>query len=314
MIYVGNVVVSTPVEDILSLLREDLLQDGKIRFQRIKRNAHNVMTQCPFHANGMERKPSFGISDKGECHCFACGWSTKDFSVFVSELFDMYDGGDYGKQWIYQHMNDYTAARNIILPFTEKAEVAPKKTIISEEELDSYRYVHPYMYERHLTDSIIEKFDIGYDKERGCLTFPVKDLSGDVVFVATRSVTSKFFTLPEGENKPIYLAYMFTSGKYKKAVIVESFLNALVCWKWGIPAMALIGTGSDTQMSILRRLPVKHYVFALDNDKSGNLGISRMYRALKSTKLMSKWILPEGKDVNDLDGDIRNLKEVFVTG
>lgn len=31
---------------------------------------------------------------------------------------------------------------------------------IREQELDKYRYIHPYMYERELTDKIIERFDI----------------------------------------------------------------------------------------------------------------------------------------------------------
>ena len=312
MIRVGDVVISTPVEEILQYLRADLAANGKIRFQKIHRTSRNVMTQCPFHSNGMEKKPSFGISDAGECHCFACGWSSKHFDQFVSELFDYYDGGDFGRSWIYGHMNDSTAVRNIPISFDDKPNRA-LKTVVSEEELDSYRYIHPYMYERHLTDKIIEEFDIGYDQSSQCLTFPVKDLEGDVVFVARRSVVTKFFSLPEGKDKPIYCADRFVSGKYKKAVLVESFLNALTCWKFGIPAMAFIGTGSEPQLQILRMLPVKHYVFALDPDNAGYLGMQRAKRALTGHKMLSMWELPEGKDVNDLDEEILNLHEKLLT-
>lgn len=312
MIRVGDVVVATPVEEILALMRNDLASSGVIRFQKIKRNLNNVMTQCPFHSNGLEKKPSFGISDTGECHCFACGWASKHFDQFVSEVFGYYDGGDYGRSWIYSQMNDPTAARRIILPFEEAKPKKPPKIIITEEELDSYRYIHPYMYQRGLTDEIISKFDVGYDPQRGCLTFPIKDLNGDVVFVATRSVTSKFFTLPREESKPIYLAYMFTSGKFKKAVLVESFLNALTCWKFGIPAMALIGTGSKPQMDILRQLPIKHYILGLDGDEAGEKGVQRLKYALQGHKILTRWNIPKDKDINDLDSDILTLKETFV--
>ena len=311
MIRVGDLIISTPVEEILILLRTELASSGVLRFQKIKRNLNNVMTQCPFHSNGLEKKPSFGISDTGECHCFACGWSSKRFDQFVSELFGYYDGGDFGRSWIYSQMNDPTAARKIVLPF-EESKSKSVKTVISEEELDSYRYTHPYLYQRGLTDELIEEFDIGYDPTRGCVTFPVKDINGDVVFVATRSVTSKFFTLPEGDSKPVYLADRFVGGKYKKAVLVESFFNALTCWKYGFPAMALIGTGSKPQMDILRQLPVKHYLVALDPDEAGERGTQRIKYALQGHKILTRWKLPKGKDINDLDSEIISLEETFV--
>lgn len=311
LIHIDDLVVTTPVEEILSLMRAELLESGITRFQKIKRNLNNVMTQCPFHSNGLENKPSFGISDSGECHCFACGWSSKRFDQFVSEVFGYYDGGYFGKNWIYTHMNDSYSARQIVLPFSKPSVVKSKK-VVSEEELDSYRFIHPYMYQRGLTDELISKFDIGYDPNRGCLTFPIKDLHGDVVFVATRSVTSKFFTLPEQEYKPVYLAYMFTSGKFKKAVLVESFLNALTCWKYGIPAMALIGTGSKPQMEILRQLPVRHYIIGLDGDEAGEKGAQRLKHALQSHKILTRWKIPKDKDINDLDSDILTLQETFI--
>ena len=200
------------------------------------------------------------------------------------------------------------STRSIHLDF-HKTPTAQSSTIISEAELDSYRYTHPYMYKRHLTDEIIQKFDIGYDRERQCLTFPIKDLYGNVVFVARRSVNSKFFILPEDKEKPIYLAYMFTSGQYKKAVICESFLNALTCWKFGIPAMALIGTGSYKQIEILQRLPVRHYVLALDPDEAGARGIARIKNNLRG-KFLSTYIMPDThSDLNDLDDKILQLKE-----
>ncbi len=312
MIHVDDIVISTPVEDILNLIKFELAESGIMLFNRIKKTGDNVMTNCPFHANGQERKPSFGISDSGECHCFACGWSSKNFAVFVSELFGVYDGGDFGKSWLLNHMSDDYSARNIQLSFEKPIDKPAPATIVSDEELDSYRYIHPYMYERHLNDEIIESFDIGYDKETKCLTFPINDLSGNPIYIARRSVNSKFFSLPESKNKPVYAADRFVNGMYKKAVICESILNALICWKWGYPAMALNGTGSSNQIPVLLRLPVRAYLLALDNDDAGRAGIERLKRQLSPYKLLTKWTLPEGKDVNDLDGDIRNLTETFA--
>ena len=60
------------------------------------------------------------------------------------------------------------------------------------------------MYERGLTDEVIEEFDIGYDKDTRCITFPVRDKSGGTLFVARRSVDTKYFNYPKEAEKPLY--------------------------------------------------------------------------------------------------------------
>lgn len=315
-IHFDDYVIYTPVDQVVEVLKISLFERGIYRFSVIKQTNDNVMTNCPFHADGQERKPSFGISSKGECHCFACGYATKSFPVFVSDLFGYADNGAFGKKWLLSQIlsSPEEQPRMFSLDFTNRYNnKANHKDIISEEELDSYRYIHPYMYQRHLNDDIINRFDVGYDKSRQCLTFPVKDLEGDVVFVATRSVLSKFFTLPESQSKPIYGAYLFRTGKYKKAVICESILNALTCWKFNIPAMALMGTGSYSQIEVLSRLPVCEYYLALDPDNAGNLGCSRILNSLKGRHILYRYNLPPGKDINDLDSEFLSIKpELFL--
>ena len=314
-IHFDDYVIYSSISDILNVLKAQLYERNVIRFAIIKQTGENVMTNCPFHADGLEKKPSFGISEKGECHCFACGYATSYFPEFISNVMGIYDKGTYGKEWLLSQMalHDNTHHNKFTFDFLDKPRNV-EDTIVSEEELDSYRYIHPYMYKRHLSDEIINQFDVGYDKDRQCITFPVKNLKGDVIFVATRSVNSKFFSLPAISEKPIYAAHLFTSGKYAKAIICESIFNALTCWKLGLPAMALLGTGSYSQIKILSQLPVAEYYLALDPDKAGNLGCQRIYNALKGKHLLYRYTLPEGKDVNDLDVEFLKLKPRLYFG
>lgn len=316
-IQIDDYVIYTPVDQVIEVMKIALYDKGILRFETIKRTNSNVMTNCPFHSDGRERKPSFGISDKGECHCFACGYATTDFSVFVSDVFGYSDGGVFGKQWLLSQIvsSPEEQPRMFSLDFGNRySNKSADKVIITEEELDSYRYIHPYMYERHLTDDIINKFDVGYDKSRNCLTFPVKDLDGDVIFVATRSVQGKFFTLPESQCKPIYGAYLFKSGEYKKAVICESIINALTCWKLGLPAMALLGTGSYSQIKILSSLPVSEYCLALDPDEAGDNGCVRILNKLRGRHTLYKYRLPLGMDINDLDFNFLRIQPELYFG
>ena len=329
MIKLQDTIIQTDTQSVLDMLKFDLAQHGVDRFHIFRNNGENIQTNCPFHKNGQERKPSFGVNGEiDKCHCFACGWSGT-IEEMISELYGYQDEGKFGKRWLIKRFNtvEIETRPNIMEGFygrNSKNDILGggcssnlhdkvsnnQDTFIDDEELDKYRYIHPYMYERGLTDEIIERFDIGYDREREEITFPVADLSGTVRFIAGRSVKSKFFRLPKSLDKPVYLGYEFVTGKYKVAYIVESFLNCLTCWKYGKPAMAMIGTGNQKQYEILNKLPVREYILAFDPDEAGRKATER-FRKTVHGKIIKELIYPDNRDINDLQEEFLNCKIIF---
>lgn len=332
MIKLQDTIIQTETEDIINVLSAELAQKGMQRFSIVRHNGENLQTNCPFHKGGQERKPSFGINgEKDKCHCFACGWFGS-IEEMISEIFGYMDDGKYGKRWLIKRFNSIeietrpnimegfnfeTRNRNIITKNERICKVVQKQgnnkaeqQEITEEELDKYRYIHPYMYQRGLTDEIIERFDIGYDREREEITFPVADLSGTVRFIAGRSVKGKFFRLPKSLDKPVYLGYEFVSGRYKVAYVTESFLNCLTCWKYGKPAMALIGTGNEKQYEILNKLPVRTYILAFDPDEAGRKATER-FRKNVHGKIIQELQYPDNRDINDLQEEFLKCKIIF---
>lgn len=315
MINVSDIIVYGELDEILETLQKELSLRGLNRFQRIKEGVDNIQTTCPFHKWGQEKKPSFGINKTtGKAHCFTCGWSG-DLTLLISQLFGRDDGGKFGKNWLLKRYNSIQVEcrPNILDTFTgrKKTKLQKELPFIADEELDKYRYIHPYMYERGLTDEIIERFDIGYDKTKKEITFPVADLQGTVRFIAGRSVEGKFFRLPKAIDKPIYQAYRFTAGAYRTAYITESFLNCLTCWKYGKPAMAMIGTGNKMQYEILNNLPVREYILAFDPDDAGRRATERFKKNVKNKIIKELQYEEEGKDINDLQQDFLNLNIIF---
>jgi DNA primase len=319
MIKIEDILINTDTITMLEVLKDELALHGINRFFQFRLNGQNIQTTCPFHKDGQERKPSFGVNGElNKCHCFACGWSG-GIEDMISQLYGYQDRGKYGKNWLIKHFNsvEIETRPNLMEVLNgssnNNSNIANNKhsgKYIPESLLDSYRYIHPYMYKRGLTDEIIEEFDIGYDKSRSCLTFPILDLDGNCVFVATRNVSNKFFTLPKDLEKPIYQAYRFTNGKYKEAWIVESFLNCLTLWKYGIPSMALIGTGNKHQYDILSKLPVRSYVLAFDPDNAGYKATQRFRRNVKN-KLIKEVVYKDDRDINDLQEEVKSLEVVF---
>ena len=323
MIKLQDTIIQTDTQSVLDMLKFDLAQHGVDRFHQFRRNGDNIQTSCPFHKNGQERKPSFGVNGEiDKCHCFSCSWSGT-IEEMISELYGYQDDGKFGKRWLVKRFNtvEIETRPNILENFGGRKNVRNSircdnitngtiSNFITEEELDKYRYIHPYLYSRGLTDEIIERFDIGYDRERKEITFPVRDIEGRCIFVATRSVRTKFFGLPQGKDKPVYLAYNFRDGMYRTAYITESFLNCLTCWKYDKPSMALIGTGNQKQYEILNKLPVREYILAFDPDEAGRKATER-FRKNVHGKIIKELVYTDNRDINDLQEEFLNCKVVF---
>lgn len=339
MIKLQDTIIQTDTQSVLDMLKFELAQHGVDRFHQFRHNGDNIQTSCPFHKNGQERKPSFGVNGEiDKCHCFSCSWSGT-IEEMISELYGYQDEGKFGKRWLIKRFNtvEIETRPNIMEGFNGRdnnnftrlgitdangsvsgliQRIQGDKSSeqyfgeITEEELDKYRYIHPYLYSRGLTDEIIERFDIGYDRERKEITFPVRDIEGRCVFVAGRSTERKFFRLPQGLNKPLYQGYRFVDGSYKICYVTESFLNCLTCWKYDKPAIAMLGTGNKKQYEILNKLPVREYILAFDPDDAGRKATER-FRKNVHGKIIKELVYPDNRDINDLQEEFLNCKIVF---
>lgn len=325
MIIVNGMPIYESIINILTNIRQQVYeQQGRQILSKIKESGNNIMVCCPSHNDGQERKPSCGISvvsrkeyPAGSFNCFACNFKGP-FELFVSKCFGK-DGVEFGRDWLISNYV-YTEENERYVPEIEfditnvdvllnklNGNVHPVKPYITEQELAQYRFYHPYMYQRKLTNEVIEKYDVGYQKDfvfdKGwapteVLTFPVRDINGNCLFVSRRAIYNKTFFLPPDIEKPVYGIYELPKNA-DTVVICESVINALTCVAYGVPAVALFGTGNSKQYETLNYLPVKEYIIGLDPDKAGNTGAWKLKKGL-SGKMLKRLIVPTGKDINDL--------------
>lgn len=329
---INETIFNVDMIDILNELKSQLALNGVNLFAEIKESGNNVMTCCPYHKGGQEKKPSAGfLKSDGTFHCFTCG-ETHTLPEVISHCFGKDDYGVFGWNWLLKNFLtvEVEERKDVELDF-ERSQVGmvnnsiyrrsnhtsePSVKFVSEEELDSYRYYHPYMYKRKLTNEIIELFDIGYDKDTECITFPIRDIYGNTLFVARRSVNYKYFNYPSGAEKPLYGLYeIYNSNPLfmpSEVIVCESMLDALTCWVYGKYAVAMNGLGTELQFKQLRELPCRKLILATDNDDAGMKARDRIRSNVKN-KLITEYILPSGrKDINELSKEeFDKLKEVF---
>lgn len=333
MIKLQDTIIQASTEDVINTLRFDLAQKGLNRFAVVRPNGENLQSNCPFHKGGQERKPSFGINgEKDKCHCFACGWSGS-IEEMISEIFGYMDDGKFGKRWLIKRFNtvEIETRPNIMEGFNGRPSDIYNHNrhnnicdsehnrdcdrYIRELELDKYRYIHPYMYERKMDDRVIEIFDVGYDKETECITFPIRDKNGNCLFIARRSVNTKFFSYPQGVEKPLYGLYeLYQLDEFPKEIyICESMIDAITIWthcdKY---AVALNGLGNDLQFSQLNNMPNRTFILATDNDSAGIKARIRLKKYI-TNKIIKEIILPSNrKDINECTyNEFENIKITF---
>lgn len=324
-------VINASCEDIVYELQRQLHINKISYLHKIQDSGKNIMVTCPYHGNGQERRPSAGIRKiDGLFHCFACG-QAHTLPEVISYCFgkdDMF--GRWGMKWILKNFSTVQVEeRKDVEIDLERNNISNKSDVldssnnnqpnyVSEEELDSYRYYHEYWTKRGITDeNIIELFDLGYDKRTNCITFPVRDIDGNCLFVARRNVETKWFNYPKDVEKPLYGIYeLKQKGIYDfygaTVFITESMIDCLRLWQNHRLAIALNGTGSSEQFAQIRKMPIRKIVLATDNDMAGIKARAKI-RVHCYNKIITEVILPDGrKDIGECtDEEIQNLKEVF---
>lgn len=263
------------------------------------------MVSCPFHKGGQEKKPSCGIklvSDNkgsvGTVHCFSCGVTT-NLSLMMQELLgDLYNENEIESLFNLKTLmaHEYIVQQQVTPKF-----ILPHKSDVTKATIRAYETYHPYLKQRRISEEVAEIYDIGYDSYNNHITFPLRDSKGVYIGIGRRSIDKKRYMYPEGMIKPVYGVYelpMFVRYLW----ICEGPFNIWSLKGWNKTAVALLGTGTETQYKQLLDIQCDGYVLALDPDDAGRHGTYKLaeYLIHNGRKNINVTLLPEGKDINDL--------------
>ena len=296
---IRNRIIDTPINIILETLKKEL-HNGKLHDICQERN-DNIAVTCPIHKNGMENHPSCNIFcnehdseiEYGKAHCFTCGY-TATLPQFIAACLD--ESEQTGEEWLLERFGNTFLQRVEYLPEIN-LDKPRTNNYLDESILDKYNFKHPYIYQRKLTDEVIEKYKVGYDHSDDSIVFPVWDKKGNLVFITKRAIKTKRFYIPQNVDKPVYLLNFMQSSI---AYFCESQINTLVARSYGLPAYGLFGTGSKYQYDIIKKSGIRTAILLFDGDDAGRKGAERFKRNMKKDMLITDVILPDGKDVADL--------------
>ena len=310
-IRIRNKVITEPIINILYQAKRELT-NGKLKDIQKAHDA-NILISCPCHKDGYEKHASCRVLadetceelEAGYAYCFSCGYSAP-FAQVIGDLFN--EDKAFGEEWLVERFGNTFVEQEEFLQEIVLDKPTVKKEYLDEASLIPIDFYHQYMWKRKLSKEVVDRFRVGYDKERDAITFPVYDERHRLVMVTARSVNSKRFWIPKDVDKPVYLLYDILERGVQTVYVCESQINALTARTWGLDAVALFGTGSEKQYNTLKKSGIRNYILLFDGDEAGRKGAMRFKKNMPPDVFITDVRLPAGKDVNDLTYDeVMNL-------
>jgi DNA primase len=271
---------------------------AKQYLNKVRRSGNeNIMAICPFHrkADGTEEKnPSFSMSlTKGVYFCHQCH-EKGTLRRFLQEL-----GLDANTIKLHYGLLIDEAGKNI--PPGER-QVQPDSIFtgppIDEQVLGLFQHDVGYMFPKYAEETL-KHFNVGWDGWWKRITFPIRDIKGDLVAVSGRAVyddQSPRYKVYEDEylawHMParkgwkkrtvlynmhnLYPEMLLTTGDPREnyILVVEGFKAAMWAWQCGYKnVVALLGSYLSWEHQwMLEALNTRVYLF-LDNNGAGRKGM-----------------------------------------
>lgn len=181
----------------------------------------------------------------------------------------------------------------------------PKPKPLDMSILDRYKYRHPYLGRRGISEQVQRMMRVGYCREKQAVTIPWFDPKGELAALMYRKVVGKAFWYERGGlplRGLIYGIDVVYRKKLRSAVLCEAPIDAMYIMTAGFPAIALGGANFSAEKSdVLKRSPIEELTIMADNDEAGQewkrQAISKLrgYMAVKVADFPSKY-----KDANDI--------------
>jgi DNA primase len=298
--------MSGPIWDLIQPYLKDLKRSG----------SEDAKASCPFHD---DVTPSFYINTKNGLWICHAGCGAGSLPKLLRLLGMSRDQAKELLEPIRHDIKSHAERRRLQNESRFRKDPFLGEHILPEDILGAYDYCPVYLTSRGFDPKLLRSYDVGYDQSLHRVTFPIRDLYGNLVgisgrsddegwprykFYQSRQVNSEGYSAPGdfGANffddfpgytfdKRFYLwnshealPLILDAGVGDVLVIVEGFKACLWLIQCGHPTtVALMGSSmSQTQADIVRRVGVPIVLF-LDNNSAGIKGAKQIQRRLLKT-------------------------------
>jgi DNA primase len=276
-------------------------QIAETYLQRVKLKDKYVSAACPFHKGGQERHPSFWVNrETGAWGCFTCSAKGSSLKYLLREL-NVHSRKIEAELEEAEKDAQHTAKISEIRRRKKDRADFKGEHILPDALLGVFDFAPVGLLEHGFMEQTLRDHDVGYDQRNNRITFPIRDIHGNLVGISGRAtmpgdvpkyliyngqreIDGKVVMGELGEWYPDYsnegvrdnlwrghLVYeRLFNGTDGQLIVVEGFKAAmwLVQCGWN-NVVATMGTKmTSTQERIIRHLGAEVFVFS-DNGGPG---------------------------------------------
>lgn len=291
----------------------DEIARDHLRLVKVKEDF--IAAACPFHKEGQERRASFWVNRlNGEWGCFACAEHGSDLRSLLRGL------GIKSRriEAVLEEAVTEAKRERVINKATKRRKARAEfrgEHVLPEALLGVYDWCPTKLLEEGFSEEVLLAHDIGFDRTRERITFPIRDLFGSLVGISGRTVVPGGYPkykiyegmhekdgirslgelgewFPEysvdGIRNHLWRAHLIYTDIYhdrsKQLIVVEGYKAAMWLVQQGwFNTVALMGARmSPMQERIVRRLGTETWIF-LDNNEAGHAGTAALENRLGST-------------------------------
>lgn len=257
-----------------------------------------VMIRCPFHGGGQERTPSMNVSrEKPLFYCHGC-----HESGHVSRLFRHFGTSSEMTQTFINQAGlsaryEKRKAGKVGAKIVVGEDPYRGKYILDDEIIDIYRLAPRALLDQGFEKNTLRHFEVGFDKQNLRITFPLRNLYGDLVGISGRTIfdsdrrykiydreliarpdfnVPSTYTMDSVKQSILWHAHIIRPVLFREEgaiIVTEGFKAAMWVWQAGYQNVtALIGSAvTDFHAEILATY-TKTVVMFLDNNEAGRKG------------------------------------------
>jgi hypothetical protein len=284
--------------------------------------------KCPYHAGGQEQTPSFAIDlerrvtpngtfEPGSAKCFGCGKFNANWNITADAL----GLEKIGKESLEKtHLLLDEANDQLLLDQFKKLRKtnANEKPNISEDTIpwdrnQDWRGIKGSLLQkvgaRQIRNSYGKKMlylpTFVHKKHIGGIRAKLVKINGSLSYLNTSGTWTK--------SKGLY-PYDFTKAFIKKhklhtIMLVEGPRDALASLQYGIPAVAILGTGNwdEIKADLILDMGIDRIIAALDPDKAGRKATRNIFKSLKhEVGWIKSFNFPDNIDPGNMPQSIAN--------
>jgi DNA primase len=334
-------------DDVIRIVRDRVDIVGLIgRFVGLKQSGRNHKGLCPFHS---EKTPSFLVSpDRQSFKCFGCdaGGTAITFLMRIENLsfpeavrqlgaelgIEVPEDGP-GERGVSERVTEANAIAQALYREALRAPGNPGAAYLERRGIDaatierfaigfapdSWEQLARALRERGIPAAVAEQAGLvaerrsggHYDRLRGRVTFPIRDVRGRVIGFGGRAVAEgqepKYLNTPES---PVFRKRESFFGmpdalepirRLERAVVVEGYFDLVALARAGIDgALATCGTALSAEHARQLRRRSRRVVLLFDGDEAGQRAMERALEVLLPEEIrVHAAVLPGGLDPDD---------------